>query len=182
MIMRLEAQRARDVGDGKKTLELTPRQLCDVELIANGGFSPLTGFMTEAEYNSVVADARLPDGTIFGLPVVFDTDDEGLVPGDKVLLKQGDLDIATFTITEKFCPDKAVECKQCYGTSEIEHPGSLMVATERGEERAARAVAAAAPPRRRAPSIRAPSRSRAPLPRSLLFPQASTTSRARSRA
>ena len=166
----------------KKTLELTPRQLCDVELIANGGFSPLTGFMTEAEYNSVVADARLPDGTIFGLPVVFDTDDEGLVPGDKVLLKQGDLDIATFTITEKFCPDKAVECKQCYGTSEIEHPGSLMVATERGEERAARAVAAAAPPRRRAPSIRAPSRSRAPLPRSLLFPQASTTSRARSRA
>ena len=37
----------------KKTLELTPRQLCDVELIANGGFSPLTGFMTEAEYNSV---------------------------------------------------------------------------------------------------------------------------------
>merc|ERR1719326_1590739 len=107
----------------QKTLELTP----------NGGFSPLTGFMTEAEYNSVVADARLPDGTIFGLPVVFDTDDEGLVPGDKVLLKQGDLDIATFTITEKFCPDKAVECKQCYGTSEIEHPGSLMVATERGK-------------------------------------------------
>merc|ERR1740127_316328 len=121
------------VASCTKTLELSDRQLCDTELIMIGGFSPLTGFMDEAEYKSVVMDAQLTNGLIFGLPVVFDTDDENLVAGDKVLLKQGDRDIATFSITGKFTPDKPLECKQCYGTSEIEHPGSLMVATERGK-------------------------------------------------
>lgn len=62
-------------------LELSPRQLCDTELICNGGFSPLTGFMTEEEYNSVVENNRLPNGLLFGLPVVYDTDREDLKPG-----------------------------------------------------------------------------------------------------
>ena len=58
-------------------VQLTPRQLCDVELIMNGGFSPLTGFMDEATYRGVVENMELPDsGLIFGLPVVFDTDSE----------------------------------------------------------------------------------------------------------
>ena len=113
-------------------LQLTPRQLCDVELIVNGGFSPLTGFMDEASYNSVVENMELPDGLIFGLPVVFDTDSEDLQPGMTVLLKDGDRPIATVEFTDKFLPNKPLECLKCYGTSEIEHPGTLMVATERG--------------------------------------------------
>merc|ERR1719148_548868 len=113
-------------------IQLTPRQLCDVELMTNGGFSPLTGFMDESTYNSVVENMALQDGLIFGLPVVFDTDSEDLQPGDKVLLKDGDRPIATVEFTDKFTPNKPVECLKCYGTSEIEHPGSLMVATERG--------------------------------------------------
>ena len=60
---------------------LSPRQLCDTELICNGGFSPLTGFMTEEEYLSVVEKNRLPNGLLFGLPVVYDTDREDLKPG-----------------------------------------------------------------------------------------------------
>lgn len=116
-----------------KTLQATDRQLCDVELIMNGGFSPIDSFMDEATYNSVVENMALPDGTIFGLPVVFDTDDEDLQPGDIVLLKQGDLDIATIEFTDKYTPNKVKECKECYGTSELEHPGTLMVATERGK-------------------------------------------------
>lgn len=63
---------------------LSPRQLCDTELICNGGFSPLTGFMTEEEYMSVVEKNRLPNGLLFGLPVVYDTDRDDLKPG-KVL-------------------------------------------------------------------------------------------------
>lgn len=114
-------------------LQLTPRQLCDVELIMNGGFSPLTGFMNEASYNSVVEDMALPDGLIFGLPVVFDTDSEELEAGMTVLLKDGDRAIATVEFTDKFTPNKPLECLKCYGTSQIEHPGSLMVATERGK-------------------------------------------------
>ena len=70
-----------------------------MELICNGGFSPLTGFMDEETYLSVVKDVKLPSGLLFSLPVVFDTDDEAIVPGDKILLKQGDLDIATLTVS-----------------------------------------------------------------------------------
>ena len=113
-------------------IQLTPRQLCDVELMVNGGFSPLTGFMDEATYNSVVENMELPDGLIFGLPVVFDTDSEDLQPGMTVLLKDGDRPIATVEFTDKYVPNKPFECLKCYGTSEIEHPGALMVATERG--------------------------------------------------
>lgn len=115
------------------TLQATERQLCDVQLLMTGGFSPVDGFMDEATYNSVVDNMALPDGTIFGLPVVFDTDDEDLAPGTTILLKQGDLPIATVELSDKYMPNKAKECKECYGTSELEHPGSLMVATERGK-------------------------------------------------
>ena len=63
-------------------LNLSPRQLCDAELICNGGFSPLTGFMTKEEYMSVVENNRLPNGLLFGLPVVYDTDRDDLKPGE----------------------------------------------------------------------------------------------------
>lgn len=114
-------------------LQLTPRQLCDIELIMNGGFSPLTGFMNEASYTSVVNDMALPSGLIFSLPVIFDTDSEELQPGHKVLFKDGDRDIAVVKFTDKYLPDKPLECLKVYGTSSLEHPGTLMVATERGK-------------------------------------------------
>lgn len=125
----------KEAAIAKATVEIqaTPRQLCDVELIMNGGFSPLTGFMDEETYKSVVENMALPDGTIFGLPVVLDTHSEELQPGTTVLLKDGDRPIATVEITDKYVPDKPLECLKCYGTSSIEHPGALMVATERGK-------------------------------------------------
>jgi hypothetical protein len=68
------------------TIELNDRQSCDVELLCNGGFSPLTGFMNEDEYNSVVQDMKLPSGLIFGLPVVMDTANPNVKVGSKLLL------------------------------------------------------------------------------------------------
>ena len=65
-------------------MELDERQLCDVELLMQGGFSPLTGYMNEADYKSVVDNMKLTNGVMFGLPVVYDTDDERVVPGAKV--------------------------------------------------------------------------------------------------
>jgi sulfate adenylyltransferase len=56
-------------------VELDERQLCDVELLMQGGFSPLTGYMDEADYKSVVNDMKLLNGLTFGLPVVYDTED-----------------------------------------------------------------------------------------------------------
>ena len=133
LILKTDDEKSAAIAKATKTLQATPRQLCDVELIMNGGFSPLEGFMDEATYSHVVENMELPNGLVFGLPVVFDTDDEDLQPGDIVLLKDGDRDIATVEFTDKFLPDKPLECLKCYGTSQIEHPGSLMVATERGK-------------------------------------------------
>ena len=76
---------------------------------------------------------KMPNGLLFSIPVVFDTDSEDAMVGTKMLLKQGDLDIATFEVTEKFTPDKPLECRNCYGTASLEHPGVQMVAMDRGK-------------------------------------------------
>lgn len=133
LMLTTDAEKKAAIAKATVKIQASDRQLCDVELIMNGGFSPLTGFMDEPTYKHVVEFMELPDGLIFGLPVVFDTDDEDLKPGMTVLLKQGDLPIATVEIQDKYVPNKPLECLKCYGTSAIEHPGALMVATERGK-------------------------------------------------
>merc|ERR1711957_944523 len=114
LILKTDAEKAAAAAKATVVVQATQRQLCDVELLMNGAFSPLDGF-------------------IFGLPVVFDTDDEDVQPGATILLKDGDRDIATFEVADKYLPNKPLETLKCYGTSQIEHPGSLMVATERGK-------------------------------------------------
>lgn len=113
-------------------VDLDERQICDVELLMQGGFSPLEGFMDEAEYKSVVNDLKLTNGLIFGLPVVFDTNDERIVPGKRVLLKYSHIPIAVFDVTSKYLPNKVLESKKCYGTTSLEHPAVHMITTERG--------------------------------------------------
>ena len=115
-----------------KTIELTDRQSCDVQLLCNGGFSPLTGFMSEKEYDSVVDTMRLSNNLIFGLPVVMDTDDDSIKEGSKILMTYKGTDMAVMTVSSKWSPDKPKECLQAYGTATIEHPGVRMVAMERG--------------------------------------------------
>jgi len=119
-------------GAASKTIELTDRQSCDVQLLCNGGFSPLTGFMNEEDYNSVVDNMRLSNNLIFGLPVVMDTDDSSISMGDKLLLTYKGTDMAVMTVESKWTPDKPKECLECYKTATIEHPGVRMVAMERG--------------------------------------------------
>ncbi|CAM9518462.1 unnamed protein product, partial [Sphacelaria rigidula] len=123
--LKTDAEKKAAMANCDLELDLSPRQLCDTELICNGGFSPLTGFMTEEEYKSVVDTNRLPNGLLFGLPVVYDTDREDIKPGMKILLKQeGEgLPIAVLEVTEKYIPDKPLETLKCYGTSQLEHPG-----------------------------------------------------------
>jgi sulfate adenylyltransferase len=114
------------------TVELNDRQSCDVELLCNGGLSPLTGFMGPEEYDNVVANMALTDGTMFGLPIVMDTDDASITVGKKLLLTYKGTDMAVMTVDSKWTPDKPLECVKCYGTGTIEHPGVRMVAMERG--------------------------------------------------
>eukprot|EP01063_Lacrimia_lanifica_P027955 TRINITY_DN3_c0_g1_i1.p2 TRINITY_DN3_c0_g1~~TRINITY_DN3_c0_g1_i1.p2 ORF type:complete len:396 (+),score=198.66 TRINITY_DN3_c0_g1_i1:63-1250(+) len=116
-----------------RVMELNDRQICDTQLIATGAFSPLKGFMGEGDYQAVVEDMRLENGLIFGLPVVLDTDSEDIAPGQTVLLQYNGQPMAVLTVESKWTPDKVAECKKLYGTSELEHPGTLMVATQRGK-------------------------------------------------
>lgn len=102
------------------SLELSDRQLCDVELLMQGGFSPLSGFMDENDYTSVVDNMSLDSGLIFGLPIVFDTDDERVQPGKKILLTSQGVNIATFEVSSRYTPNKVKEAKECYGSTSIE--------------------------------------------------------------
>jgi len=116
-----------------RTIECSDRNACDVELLVVGGFSPLTGFLNEDDYTSTVENMRLTSGDLFGLPIVMDTDSEDIKAGDKVLLTYQGEDLAVMEVESKYVPDKAKEALNCYGTSSIEHPGVLMISTERGK-------------------------------------------------
>lgn len=77
---------------------------------------------------------RLPESNLlFGIPVVMDTNDESLQPGQKVEMTYEGQTIAVLEVDSKWMPDKSVEALKCYGTSSLEHPGVLMIATERGK-------------------------------------------------
>ena len=116
-----------------KTINITERQSCDVELLCNGGLSPLKGFLNQDEYTGVVETMKLADGNILGLPIVMDTDDESIQPGQKLLLQFQGTPMALMTVESKWFPDKALECVKCYGVGTIEHPGVRMVSMERGK-------------------------------------------------
>lgn len=123
-------QEARATAD--KVLECSHRNACDVELLIVGGFSPLRGFMHQEDYDAVVAGHRTTSGLLFGLPIVFDTDDASVAVGQRLLLTYQGQDLAVLTVESRWEPDKVVEARGCYGTTSLEHPAVRMIATERG--------------------------------------------------
>ncbi|WEW57546.1 Sulfate adenylyltransferase [Emydomyces testavorans] len=115
-------------AEGLPALVLTERQLCDLELVLNGGFSPLEGFMNEKDYNGVVENLRLADGNLFSIPITLDAaketiDSLGLQPGSRVTLRdfRDDRNLAILTIEDIYRPDKQKEAKEVFGGDE-EHP------------------------------------------------------------
>ncbi|MDH5644354.1 MAG: bifunctional sulfate adenylyltransferase/adenylylsulfate kinase [Candidatus Heimdallarchaeota archaeon] len=107
---------------------LTQRQLCDLELLMNGGFSPLTGFMTQDYYSSVVGNMRLPDGKLWPIPIILDIPDNvasklELNSSKLALLDEEGFMLAVLNIESKWQPDKKKEAKQVYGTDNDSHPG-----------------------------------------------------------
>ena len=106
--------------------DLTDRQLCDLELLINGGFSPLTGFLKQADYISVLQNMRLEDGTLWPMPITLDVTKEiadQLKSGDQLALRDAEgVAIAVLTIADIWLVDKNMEAQKVYGTTDQKHP------------------------------------------------------------
>ena len=109
------------------SFDLTPRQLCDLELLLNGGFSPLRGFLNKADYTSVCADMRLEDGTLWPIPIMLDIPEElgsRLSAGSRLALRDPEgVMIAALDIEDVWEPDREAEAQAVFGTTNREHPG-----------------------------------------------------------
>ena len=107
--------------------DLTPRQLCDLELLLNGGFSPLTGFMVQSDYDSVCADLRLKNGTVWPLPIMLDIPEEfgkSLELGSDLALRDAEgVMVAAIHVESIWQPDLKAEAQAVFGTTNREHPG-----------------------------------------------------------
>jgi len=106
---------------------LSDRQICDLELILNGGFQPLCGFLTKDDYDSVVDKMRLKNGDLWPLPINLDVDDEFIArisSNSKIALrdKEGFV-LALLTISDIWKPDLEHEAKSVFGTLDAKHPG-----------------------------------------------------------
>ncbi|MEM6406032.1 MAG: bifunctional sulfate adenylyltransferase/adenylylsulfate kinase [Pseudomonadota bacterium] len=106
---------------------LTQRQLCAVELILQGAFFPLTGFMSEADYQQVLSQWRLTSGELCPMPVTLDVSHEfaaAITPGQQIMLRDPEfVAIAQMTVDSCWQPDKTIEVQQVYGTQDAAHPG-----------------------------------------------------------
>ncbi len=112
--------------------ECSERNACDVELLMVGAFSPLEGFMDENNYNSVIKNNRNTNGLLFGLPIVFDSNNENVKAGETILLTYKKQKIAVLEVSSKWEPDKSLEAELCYGTNSLDHPAVKMIFNERG--------------------------------------------------
>jgi sulfate adenylyltransferase len=125
----LDADAAEAVKRGsgaRKSWDLTDRQLCDLELLMNGGFSPLEGFLSRVDYESVLADMRLASGVLWPMPITLDVTPafaDQVEIGETIDLRdrEGVLN-ATLTVSDKWQPDKRAEAIAVFGADDTAHP------------------------------------------------------------
>ncbi len=106
------------------SIKITMRNLCDLELIATGGFSPLTTFMGKADYERVLHEMRLANGTFFPIPITLTADPKELpTVGEELVLRNTSFDvIAVMTLDEVYHWDLETEAALAYGTTDSKHP------------------------------------------------------------
>jgi len=107
--------------------DLTARQLCDLELLLSGGFSPLRGFMKRADYEAVCHKMHLASGLVWPMPITLDVTEEfakKLEAGSKVALRDPEgVMLAVLNVEEVWQPDRKDEAKSVFGTTSPVHPG-----------------------------------------------------------
>ncbi len=105
---------------------LTPRQRCDLEMLLVGGFNPLSGFLSQADYENVVLNMRLANGELWPMPVTLDVNDdfaENIRLNSELELYDTDNTLlARMLVTDKWQPNKLLEAKHVFGTDDLKHP------------------------------------------------------------
>ncbi|HET7844043.1 MAG TPA: sulfate adenylyltransferase, partial [Xanthomonadales bacterium] len=107
--------------------DLTPRQSCDLDLLMCGAFSPLTGFMSEADYARVRDEMRLADGMLWPMPITLDVPAElaakAVAAGGLALRDAEGVTLAILEAPASYEPDRALEAERVFGTRDEKHPG-----------------------------------------------------------
>ncbi len=129
----LEAEKARAAD--LPQVKLSSREAGDLIMMGIGGFTPLNGFMTKADWQGVCDDMKMADGLFWPIPVTLSTDTataDSIAEGSDVALindETGEI-MGTMTVTEKYTIDKEHECNAVYKTTEMDHPGVVMVMSQ----------------------------------------------------
>jgi sulfate adenylyltransferase len=109
--------------------DLTNRQIRDLELLLSGGFSPLRGFMTRADYDTVCSEMRLASGLLWPIPITLDVTEafaKSLKPGSsKIALRDSEgVMLAVLHVEDVWQPDRKTEAQSVLGTTSMAHPGA----------------------------------------------------------
>ena len=117
--------------------DLSPRQICDLELLLNRGFYPLTGFLGKDDYQSVLDDIRLSDGSLWPMPITLDVGQDfadQVSLGDEIALRDEEgVILAVMTVTDKWVPDKEEEAKKIFGADDLAHPAVAYLHHQAGD-------------------------------------------------
>jgi sulfate adenylyltransferase len=123
--LKAELTRAKSLPQAR----VSSREAGDIIMLGIGGFTPLDGFMTRADWQGVCDGMKMANGLFWPIPVTLSTDDEFVKAGSDIALVGGDHNeiLATMKVSEKYAIDKAHECMQVYKTTDAAHPGVKMV-------------------------------------------------------
>jgi sulfate adenylyltransferase len=116
--------------------DLTTRQLCDLELLMSGAFSPLTGFLGKADYESVCTRMRLGNQTLWPIPITLDVTapfvaESQAKSGSRIALRHPEgMVLAILTVSDVWTPDRKAEAERVFGTLDDSHPGVFQLLNE----------------------------------------------------
>lgn len=131
---KLKAERSH--ANSLQKIPITSREVGDLIMLGIGGFTPLDGFMTHADWEGVCDGMKMANGLFWPIPITLSTDQstaDTIKVGQEVALvdsERGNEIMATMQVTEKYTIDKAHECMMVYKTTDSEHPGVKMVVAQ----------------------------------------------------